>query len=112
MQRSSIVDRDFEAFTALAHPDMVYMHSNALADGVESYLDKCRAGHYVYHRLDHPVDSIRVLGDTVLVFGEMNGEITSYGVEKVLRNKVLVVWLNTDAGWKLLAHQPTAIPKV
>jgi ketosteroid isomerase-like protein len=87
----------------------MYVHSNGAVDTVASYLKKCTDRYYVYHRIDHPIESVRVVGDTVLVFGDMNAEITSGGVRKTLRNKALAVWVATPEGWKLLAYQPTPL---
>jgi ketosteroid isomerase-like protein len=107
----AIVAGDFNAFRAYAHPDLSYAHSNGVVDTLESYLDKCLGGFYTYHHIEHPIESIKVVGDIALVFGEMNGEITAGGVQKTLRNKALAVWEQRDGDWKLIAYQPTPIPK-
>ncbi|MBV7549845.1 nuclear transport factor 2 family protein [Pseudomonas sp. PDM26] len=106
----AILAGDFEAFRAFAHPDLSYAHSNGVVDTLESYLNKCLNGFYVYHRIEHPIQSIKVVGDIALVFGEMNGEITSGGIAKTLRNKALAVWEQRKGEWKLIAYQPTPIP--
>jgi len=103
----AVLAGDFQAFAKLMHPDLSYAHSTGSVDTLASYLEKCDAGFYVYHHIEHPIDSITVVGDTVLVRGEMNGEITAGGVQKQLRNKALAVWVNGPQGWKLLAYQPT-----
>ncbi|WP_369991882.1 nuclear transport factor 2 family protein [Pseudomonas xanthosomatis] len=107
---NAILAGDFEAFRALAHPDLSYAHSSGVVDTLDSYLDKCLGGFYIYHRIDHPVQDIKVIGDVALVFGEMNGEITAGGVQKTLRNKALAVWEKRNGDWKLIAYQPTPIP--
>lgn len=108
---NAIVAGDFETFGTLAHPDLNYVHSNGVVDTLQSYLAKCLDGYYVYHRIGHPINSIKVIGDVALVFGEMNGEITAGGVQKTLNNKALAVWTLLDGTWKLLAYQPTTVPK-
>lgn len=109
MRYSAIVDGKFDIFEEVAHPDISYTHSNGVSDTLDSYLKKCKSGFYVYHHVEHPIHSIKVLGDSVLVFGEMNGEITAGGVRKVLKNKTLAVWVKEAFEWKLLAYQPTPI---
>lgn len=104
------VDQDWDAFAALCHPALAYAHSSAVVDTLQEYLDKVHSGYYVYHDIDHPIDEIRIIDDVALVLGEMNARITAAGVEKILRNKCLAVWKNTDEGWRLLAYQPTPIP--
>ncbi|MFK3724301.1 nuclear transport factor 2 family protein [Pseudomonas monteilii] len=106
---NAILAGDFGIFSAIAHPDLSYAHSNGVVDSVDSYLKKCLDGFYVYHHIDHPIEKIQIHGTTALVFGEMNGEITAGGVRKQLRNKALAVWVNEADEWKLLAYQPTPI---
>ncbi|MPQ68425.1 MULTISPECIES: nuclear transport factor 2 family protein [Pseudomonas] len=100
---------DLEAFQRLAHNELVYVHSNGVRDTLASYLNKCRNGLYLYHRIEHVVQEVRTVGDTALVFGEMSADIVSHGVAKTLNNRTLSVWLKTAAHWQLLAYQPTPI---
>jgi len=103
----AIIAGNFDRFAELAHPDLVYTHSNGSTDTLDSYLEKCRNGYYVYHRVDHPIDFLRVIDDVALVVGEMNADITANGADKVLTNRCLAVWKKTTDGWRLLAYQPT-----
>ncbi|WP_416424089.1 nuclear transport factor 2 family protein [Pseudomonas sp. App30] len=100
---------DLDTFARLAHPDLVYVHSNGVKDTLAAYLEKCRQGLYLYHRIDHQVHEVRRLGDTALAFGEMTADITSHGVAKTLHNRTLSVWLNSGGQWALVAYQPTAV---
>lgn len=100
---------DLDTFAQLAHPDLVYVHSNGIKDNLASYLEKCRQGLYLYHRIEHQVHDVRRLGDTALAFGEMKADITSHGVAKTLHNHTLCVWLKTGARWSLVAYQPTPV---
>ncbi|KAF0845328.1 nuclear transport factor 2 family protein [Nocardia caishijiensis] len=101
---------DVEAFAATAHPELLYTHSNGEVDTLDSYLDKLRRGHYVYHRIDHPVHRIVVAGETVVVAGEMHADITAGGVRKRLANRAQAIWVREDQCWLLLAYAPTVIP--
>jgi len=107
---TAIIEGDFDAFATLAHPQLAYTHSDGITDTLSSYLDKCTTGFYVYHRIDHPIDFVRVVDDVALVVGEMNATITAGGTDKELRNRCLAVWKTTPQGWKLLAYQPTPTP--
>jgi uncharacterized protein (TIGR02246 family) len=98
---------DFDDFAAVCHPELIYTHSDGVTDTLQSYLDKCRSGHYVYHRVEHPVTRIVVAGDTALVLGEMNADLTAGGVRKQLRNSSLAVWVRGEGGWALIGYQPT-----
>lgn len=106
----AIVAGDFSRFAELAHPDLVYVHSSAGVDTLDSYREKIESGFYDYHRIDHPVHRIVVAGDTAYVLGEMHAEVTAGGTEKTLHNASLAVWTRTSDGWRLLTYQSTVIP--
>ena len=55
-----MVAGDFDDFAALCHPDLIYTHSTAVTDTLDSYLAKCRDGFFDYHRIDHPITKIVV----------------------------------------------------
>ncbi|MBF6215422.1 nuclear transport factor 2 family protein [Nocardia puris] len=108
---AAVLAGDVDAFAALAHPELVYTHSNAVVDTLDSYLDKLRSGFYVYHRIDHPVDRIVIAGDSAVVAGRMHADITAGGTRKQLGNRAQAVWVRCDEQWLLLAYSPTVIPE-
>ena len=117
-QISALEDRRYEAVTAgdvatldgLFAADLVYTHSDASADGKQSYLEKLAAGYFKYGPISHPESSILVHGDCALVFGDMRGEVRLDGQMRVLNNKTLSVWVREGERWLLLAFQPTKYP--
>lgn len=106
---TAMIESDFDALRDLSHPALVYTHSSGDTDSLESYLDKCRAGYYVYHSITHPIDFVTVIDDVALVVGEMHAELTVNGKPVVLHNRSLAVWKDTGHGWRFLAYQPTPI---
>lgn len=107
---TAVVEGDFATFAALAHPELAYTHSDGTLDSLSSYLDKCASGFYVYHRIEHPIERIVVVGDSAVVIGEMHADLTAGGIHKRLANRCLAVWVREGEEWKLLAYQPTVIP--
>ena len=107
----AVVRGDIAAFVELAHPDLTYTHSTGTVDTLDSYREKLESGSYDYHRVDHPIDRIVVVGDTALVIGEMHADITAGGTRKTLANRALAVWVRVDGAWRLLAYQPTVLPR-
>ncbi|MFW0773094.1 nuclear transport factor 2 family protein [Paenarthrobacter nitroguajacolicus] len=103
----AVVDADYDTFEDLCHERLVYTHSLGDRDSLTSYLEKLRAGFYRYHRIDHPVEDIILIGNTALVLGQMNAELTVNGTYKTLANSALAVWIKEDETWKFLAYQPT-----
>jgi len=107
----AVIDRDFDAFRRLCHPDLVYTHSDSTRDSLESYLTKCREGFYTYSRIEHPVEDVLIAGDTAVVIGRMHASITAGGMPKELNNNSIAVWVKSaDGTWLLLAYQPTPLP--
>lgn len=45
---------DLETFYRLAHPELIYVHSNGVKDDLASYLNKCRN-----RVLGHPVSALQ-----------------------------------------------------
>jgi ketosteroid isomerase-like protein len=106
----AVVSGRFDVFEALAHPDLMYTHSNGVTDTLRSYLEKCRDGFYVYHRIDHPITKIVIKRDVALVLGEMHADLTAGGTRKRLNNTSLAVWVREGQSWRLIAYHPTPKP--
>ncbi|MFK0294936.1 nuclear transport factor 2 family protein [Streptomyces sp. NPDC090442] len=105
MRRSS--PQDVDALSEICHRELLYTHTNGATDTYESYLRKLREGAGAFHRIDHPAHRITVTGDTALVLGEMNADLTSNGQAEQLNNVTLAVWVRNGQTWKLLAFHPT-----
>ena len=104
----ALVRGDLDAYGSLCDAELAYTHGNGDVDTREDYLRKCAEGYYVYHRVDHPIDRVIVLGeDTAVVLGQMNADITVGGVERQGKNNITVVWTRRADGWKLISHSPT-----
>lgn len=105
----AMLQGDLVTFQRLAHPALVYVHSNGVKDDLTAYLNKCRNGLYLYQRIDHSVHEVRVCGDITLVFGQMSADIVPHGVAKNLNNLTLSVWLKSQGQWQLTAYHPTPV---
>ena len=106
----AMTDADIDTLGALFAADLVYTHSDATADGKQSYLDKLSRGHFDYGVIEHPETSIVVRGDCAIVIGDMRGEVKIGGQTRVLNSRSLAVWIRENGDWALLAFQPTKYP--
>jgi ketosteroid isomerase-like protein len=106
----AMTDADVGTLAGLFAADLVYTHSDATADGKQSYLDKLSSGHFDYGVLEHPESSIVVRGDCAIVIGDMRGEVKIGGRTRVLNSRSLAVWVRENGDWVLLAFQPTKYP--
>ena len=107
---AAMVDGDIEALDRLIADEVSYAHSSGIRDTKEQYFGKVRSGYYDYHRIDHPVERVEVMGDTAIVVGRMTADLTVDGTRKTIDNLSLAVWSRMDGGWRLLAYAPTRLP--
>lgn len=103
----AVLHQDYETLEGLYHPDLVYGHTGGNRDSLQKYLAKLRTGALRYHRIDHPVEDIILLGDTAIVIGQMNADLTVGGTSKTMHNSCLAVWTKDTGAWKFVAYQPT-----
>jgi ketosteroid isomerase-like protein len=106
----AMIDADLAALDRLLDDRVSYAHSSGVRDTKAQYLEKVRNGYYDYHRIDHPVERVEVVGDTAIVVGRMTADLTVDGTRKTIDNLALAVWARTAAGWRLLAYAPTRLP--
>lgn len=102
----AIVADDYSDFLALAHPELVYSHSNGALDTLDSYVEKWSTGFYRYEWIEHPIESIVVVGDVGLVVGRMKARLDVDGAPVELDNGALAVWVRDGVEWRFLAYQP------
>lgn len=110
LRYDAVLRQDYDAFALLAHKDLVYTHSNGERDTLASYIEKCRAGKYAYHAIEHPIENILVVDNVAVVIGEMTADISVSGEPKRLENTAIAVWVRENDAWQLLAYQPTPKP--
>jgi ketosteroid isomerase-like protein len=106
----AMLDADLDTLDRLCADELSYAHSSGVRDTKQEYFAKVRSGYYVYHRIDHPVERIEVLGDTAMVVGRMTADLSVDGTPKTIDNLALAVWARTAGGWRLLAYAPTRLP--
>lgn len=107
---AAMVAADVDTLAGLLSDAVVYTHSSGSRDDKQTLLSKIGGGSLVYVQVQHPVAQIVVLGDAVLVIGEMHADIVVGGQPKRLDNATLAVWAAHDGGWRLAAFQPTPLP--
>jgi ketosteroid isomerase-like protein len=104
------VSRDFAALEPLLGEDLRYVHSSAVDEDRALYLTKLRDGHYVYRGLTTMRRDFRVLGDVVLVNGDIKIEVEVKGTAKTIMSRYLQVWAKRSQGWQMISWQSTPIP--
>src|SRR5690606_5566503 len=103
---------DVAALRALLSDRLVYSHSDATQDSRDSYLETLTSGSLRYHDIRFETKAVLEAGaDAAIALGTMGADIHRDGAEKSIAAMTCAVWAREDGGWKLLAYQPTALPK-
>jgi hypothetical protein len=106
----ALLGPDLPTLERLFHDRLSYAHSSGVRDTKDQYLEKIRNGYYDYARIDHPVERVDVLGNTVVVIGRMTADLTVQGTQKTIDNLALAVWTRTAGEWQLVAYASTPLP--
>jgi len=106
----AMIAQDFDALRGLLADDLVYIHSTAVSESKQAYLDGVAAGLYDY-------GSIRTVearnwrdGSTVVRTGLTNMVVGERGKPKDDTNLLCTtVWRREPAGWRLVLRQATRV---
>ncbi|SHJ95061.1 protein of unknown function [Roseomonas rosea] len=103
---------DIGALEALLSERLVYAHSNATTDSKTSYLDTLRDGSLRYLSVDFTTEQVLEAGPgAAAALGRMSAHVFSYGAEREIASLTLALWTKEGDAWRLLAYQPTSLPK-
>jgi hypothetical protein len=103
---------DLETLGALFSDRLVYSHSDCSQDSKPSYLAALTDGTLRYRKVWFETTAILPAGaDAAVALGSMGADITRFGADRTIGSITCAVWAREDGAWKLLAYQPTALPK-
>lgn len=103
---------DIGALEALLSDRLVYAHSNATTDSKASYLDTLRDGSLRYLSVDFTTEQVLEAGPgAAAALGRMSARVFRYGAEREIASLTLALWAKEGDAWRLLAYQPTSLPK-
>jgi ketosteroid isomerase-like protein len=97
-RRAALVEKNFAGLATLLGEDLLYVHSSAVAEDKALYLKKLTDGLYNYSALKSLRRVHRVLGDVVLVDGDLEISVRVSGVDKVVNSRYLQVWARRAGG--------------
>lgn len=107
----AMVARDFAAFERLLAPDLVYVHSTAVAESRAEYLAGVAQGLYEYESVASRGVRVRGDGAIVLMDGVCDMRVGAKGqAPQVIHLLFVLVWSKTPSGWRLLHRHATRMP--
>ena len=104
------LEGDLATLDGIIADTLRYTHSSAVVDDKAGYLESLRSGVYRYQGFTHLKRGFQVHGDTVLVYGDVQIDVTVKGTAKKVMSRYLAVWLRQGGVWRMAAWQSTPIP--
>jgi ketosteroid isomerase-like protein len=97
---------DVAALDGLLADGLLYLHSTGDRDGKEALLGQIGDGTIVYRRVTPHEPEVHMLGDTAILFGHIDADVTRAGADRTLDYDYLAVWAKADGRWQFFAYQP------
>src|SRR3546814_12260606 len=101
---------DVKALNSIFADSLNYMHSNAVLDNKDEYINKISTGRLAYLSINAFDVDIGACDDHALVFGNLRAEVVSDGKQRNLDCKFIAVWSFTGEAWRSNAFVPTPFP--
>jgi len=109
---AAMASGDLAALAGMLSDRLSYAHSNATFDGKASYLASLEDGSLRYLTTEHETTAVLSAGDdAAAALGRMSARIIRHGAERDIASATLALWVREGGAWRLLAYQPTALPK-
>jgi ketosteroid isomerase-like protein len=107
----AMIDVDLAALEKILSPDLVYIHSTAVAEGKADYLKRVAERHYDYKSITSRGVTTRIRRDLAIMHGTLDMLVaTGGGPELMIHLLFVLVWTKRDGAWKLSLRQSTNIP--
>ena len=107
----AMIAQDFSALRELLADDVVYIHSTAVAESKDAYLDGVRDGLYDYAAIDSRDVTLRILGDAAIQTGTVVMAVGARGEAKTpITLLFTLVWKRAPHGWRLWQRHATRVP--
>ena len=107
----AMIAEDYPALEKILAPDVVYIHSTAVAESRDEYFAGVRKGLYEYESVSSRNNRFRTHGNVVLQDGICDMVVGETGKGKRLIHLMfLLVWVNDGGAWRLVHRHATRMP--
>jgi ketosteroid isomerase-like protein len=108
----AVLDKDEKAIARLFTADSVINNPrNSLTRGSAGVIETARTGIIDYHSFDRAVESVQVLGKTVVVMGNETVVMKDRhgGPGETIRRRYTNIWMKTGKNWQIVARHANRI---
>ena len=107
----AMVAGDLETLGRILSDDMTYVHTSAAVDTKSSIMESIGNGNLNYKKMAARDVRVRDFGDTAVLRGQADVEVTSGGNDLTFSLEFTEVYANGDGGWQMVAWQSTRLPE-
>lgn len=107
----AMVAGDLDTLGRILSDDMTYVHTSAAVDTKQSIMESIGNGNLNYHKMAARDVQARDFGNTAVLRGQADVEVTSGGNDLTFSLEFTEVYVNGDAGWQMVAWQSTRLPE-
>jgi hypothetical protein len=106
-----MIAKDFAALEQILSPDLVYVHSTAVAESQKEYLAGVTKGLYEYESIASRQTHVRAHAPLALIDGICDMVVGSAEKPAMLIHlRFVLVFINAGGRWRLLHRHATRIP--
>ncbi len=107
----AMIAKDYAALERVLSPDLVYVHSTAVAESREEYLAGVAKGLYEYESISTRDAQVRVHGTVALIDGICDMRVGAGGKPgKLVHLLTVLVWVHVGDTWRLEHRHATRMP--
>ncbi len=103
--RKAILDADKANLDKVLASELSYGHSNGKVEDKAAFIDAYVSGKYDFVTMDLSEETIKVIGNTAIVRHKLKGETNDGGKLGSANLGVMLVWVQRQGDWKLVARQ-------
>jgi ketosteroid isomerase-like protein len=105
---AAMIAVDLEALEEILSPDLIYIHSTAVAEGKREYLERVKARHYDYSTIASRDVIVRIRDDLAVMSGTLHmGVATACGPDLMMKLLFVLIWTKQGGRWRLSLRQST-----
>lgn len=104
------MSNDFAAMDRLIANDLVYIHSSALVDTKQTYIESMRTGAVKYRVMRRSDVVVRTFGCVATLTGNGNFDVTVNDKEMTVELRFHAIWAKRDGKVQFISWQATRLP--